>query len=54
MIMLDLAQYIQFLAKTKRSFSDIAKVHMGKMGFRNGAETSATYRISLRPCILYV
>lgn len=37
------------LSKTKRSFSNIGKVHMYKMGFRNGVETSATYRISMRP-----
>lgn len=52
MVMLYLAQYIQFLAK--RLFSNIAKIHMDKMEFRNGVETSATQRISLRPCVLYV
>lgn len=41
-------------SKTKSSFSNIAKVHMDKMGFRNGVEASATYRISLRPYVLYV
>lgn len=41
-------------SKIKRSFSNIAKVHVDKMGFRNEVGTSATYRISLRPCVFYV